>query len=139
MSIQNENGSNFAKRQISTLALARAKPRNREESRRWNFFNGQDNFYPIRIWPRPLQLLGMRQHLAYAERSQLWFFFVYNGLDPSLATDWVLHHGGYAPGDWRAFHTLEKNWTNYHYRYFDMDRGRLIQWGENNFNKNVFR
>jgi len=66
------------------------EPERRRRSRLWNFFNGGEDFWPIREWPLWAQHLALARHLNYQERYELFFFFCVNGLPPATAAEWVL-------------------------------------------------
>lgn len=65
-------------------------PANRREARLWNYFGKGDHFWQIRDWPKWLQALALKAHKLNRDRYQLFYFFVSNGLDPSMASRWVL-------------------------------------------------
>ena len=64
-------------------------PKNAREARVWNYFNQQDDFWPIREWPPWAQEQALMFHKTYHPRYQLFRFLVFNGLNPTTAAGWI--------------------------------------------------
>jgi len=65
------------------------KPKDDREARVWNFFNRQDDFWPIREWPLWAQRVALMEHKKHDDRFSLFRFLVFNGLEPQLSLHWV--------------------------------------------------
>jgi len=59
------------------------------EARLWNYFAKGDEFFTIREWPAYLQEMMLLDHKNNRERFSLFFFLTGNGLNPTLAADWI--------------------------------------------------
>lgn len=65
------------------------RPRDAREARMWNYFNKQDLFWPIRLWPLWAQQDMMLFHKKYTQRYKLHRFLVFNGMNPMVAASWI--------------------------------------------------
>jgi len=74
---------------MESYAQASVSERSRA-ARLWNYFNDQDEFYEIRLWPWWAQQLALSSHLSYSYRYELALFFLFNGLRPAIVEEWVL-------------------------------------------------
>ena len=60
------------------------------ESRLWNYFTRQDDFWPIREWPEWAREAALLHHKKYRERYRLFLFWTFNGLNPFTARMWLI-------------------------------------------------
>ena len=66
------------------------RPKSLREARLWNFFQKQDDFWRIEEWPEYIKIIALKYQRNNRERYTFWFFLVGNGLDPNIASEWVL-------------------------------------------------
>lgn len=60
------------------------------EKQLWRYLNVvQDDFWPIRDWPLWAQVTMMSHHLGNNEGYTLFCFYVWNGMDPDTAAEWL--------------------------------------------------
>jgi len=62
----------------------------------------------VKDWPKHYEQLLRESHKNHSERFRLWNFFYVNGIPPSMATDWVLANGRYAPSSVTELRDHEK-------------------------------
>jgi len=65
------------------------EPKTPRESRLWNYFNKQDEFWAIRKWPPWAQADMITFHKNYDQRYHLMRFLCFNGMNPRLAASWI--------------------------------------------------
>lgn len=71
------------------------KEKNRYEVLRWNWWNSQDYFHPIRHWPGKFQKWGMSGRVPNNDLVPYIGFLMANGLDPELIMDILSHENLY--------------------------------------------
>jgi len=59
------------------------------ESRLWNYFTRQDDFWPIREWPHWASTIALQHHKKFRDRYRIFLFWTFNGLNPNPAAAWL--------------------------------------------------
>jgi len=98
------------------------------------FLEDGDLFFPLSKWPPIAQGYMLKLHKLRNERYYLMRFFVYNGLQPNVASNWILREGEYddnALRDQKGM--IEKAKTTDFFRVgkiFNMRYGRTDSWND---------
>jgi len=96
----------------------------RRRARVWNYYNKQDEFWPMREWPKWVQELGLLPHKNLRERFTFFRFLAVNGLRPEMCGAWTLTNdvkqgqnlvqNGYDDAAWRHVAQMQQQLMDGH-------------------------
>ena len=93
--------------------------------RSWWLYNNTRtlDFFPISTWPEYLRVIAMTENPSHRDIYVLFKFFVCNGLDPRIASNYMVDNYNY---DKYQAMWLENHAYTYTTKYFDMLLRRVV-------------